>query len=87
VPSITNSHIHIDYGNQFRVASYAIDTGERLAGNLDRKYDKQVKAWITSYRDPLFEAWTTMQAGHKPEDTILAELKSSTFRKPMVVSG
>jgi hypothetical protein len=37
-------HIHIDYGKEHHVASYAIDNGKRLAGNLDNKYDKQVRA-------------------------------------------
>jgi hypothetical protein len=32
-------HLHVDYGGNFRKASYAIDNGERLAGGLDRKHD------------------------------------------------
>ena len=31
-------HIHIDYGKEPHIASYALDTGERLAGDLDRRY-------------------------------------------------
>src|ERR1700687_1286875 len=39
-------HIHVDYRNEYHTASYAIDNGERIAGELDTKYDKQVRAWI-----------------------------------------
>jgi Domain of unknown function (DUF4160) len=34
-------HIHIDYGKTPHQASYAIRTGQRLAGNLNRKYEKK----------------------------------------------
>ena len=35
-------HLHIDYGNERHSASYAIDSGERLAGQLANKYDRKV---------------------------------------------
>lgn len=56
-------HVHIDYGKQYHVASYAIDTGERIVGNLHRSYDSQVYGWIGKHRSKLFEAWELMQAG------------------------
>ncbi len=39
----SRAHFHIDYGRVNHVASYAVDTGERLDGNLDKKYDRAVK--------------------------------------------
>jgi Domain of unknown function (DUF4160) len=35
-------HIHIDYGKQHHVASYAIDSGLRIAGSLSPKYDSDL---------------------------------------------
>ena len=56
-------HVHVDYGKQYHVASYAIDNGERLAGTLDSKYDRAVIMWIERYRAKLMEAWNLTQAG------------------------
>jgi hypothetical protein len=39
-------HVHIDYGEEYHTASYAIDNGERIAGELHGKYDQEVSAWI-----------------------------------------
>src|SRR5438874_228806 len=47
------AHVHIDYGKQYHAASYAIDTGKRIAGKLDRKYDRTVQEWIADYRPKL----------------------------------
>lgn len=39
-------HIHIDYGREHHVASFSIETGERIIqGTLDRKYDSEIKGW------------------------------------------
>jgi hypothetical protein len=66
-------HIHIDYKEEYHSASYAIDTGERLAGNLETQYDRSVRGWIAECRPKLIELWYVMQAGRRPE-TILCEL-------------
>jgi hypothetical protein len=66
-------HIHIDYKEEYHSASYAIDTGERLAGNLETQYDRSVREWIAECRPKLIELWYVMQAGQRPE-TILCEL-------------
>ncbi|MCL5779201.1 DUF4160 domain-containing protein [Limibaculum sp. FT325] len=68
-------HVHIDYGKQLHFASYAIDTGERLAGNLKTAYDKTVREWINKNRQKLVVAWEAIQGGTIPENT-LAELKA-----------
>jgi len=56
-------HLHLDYGRQHRTATYAIDTGERLAGELDSKYDGRVANWIDDCRMLLLRAWDQVQAG------------------------
>jgi hypothetical protein len=69
-------HLHVDYGRNFHAASYAIDTGERLAGGLDGKYDKQTRQWIERNRKKLLKAWKQIQSGHN-SDRIVAELKAA----------
>jgi hypothetical protein len=48
-------HIHIDYKEEYHSASYAIDTGERLAGRLGTQYDQLVRRWISGCRPKLLE--------------------------------
>jgi hypothetical protein len=56
-------HLHVDYGRNRHKASYAIDNGDRLAGGLDRKYDKVVRAWIERNRKLLTSAWKAITGG------------------------
>lgn len=56
-------HIHIDYGNIRHIASYSIQDGERLIGNLDNKYDKKIKEWITKNQKDLIQIWYEIQRG------------------------
>jgi Domain of unknown function (DUF4160) len=69
-------HVHIDYGKEYHAASYAIDTGERLAGELDGKYDGTVREFIGNCRPGLTEAWRKIQAGENA-DAIVHELRNS----------
>lgn len=66
-------HVHIDYGNNNHVASYAIETGARLDGNLSRKYDKVVIDWLKDNREKVLKAWNELQASN-PIDNIVTEL-------------
>jgi hypothetical protein len=68
-------HIHIDYGKEYHTASYAIDNGERIAGELDGKYDQGVGAWIVSSRPQLLRAWKLTQAGQNA-DVVICELRA-----------
>ncbi len=54
-------HIHIDYGHENHTASYAIESGERLDGNLPKKYDSDVKNWISGNQEKLVEIWHSVQ--------------------------
>ena len=55
-------HLHVDYCGAAHAASYSLD-GSRLAGSLDRKYDRVVLSWIASNRDNLFNIWKSLQSG------------------------
>ena len=60
-------HIHINYGKEKHKASYRINDGVRLAGDLDNKYDKTVKDWIAKNLTTLQGIWTAMKAGDQKE--------------------
>jgi hypothetical protein len=67
-------HIHVDYGKNHHAASFAIDNGERLAGGLNRKYDRPAREWIERNKTKLLEAWKlVMESGNT--DKIAAELR------------
>lgn len=55
------AHVHISYGKLWRAASYAVDTGERLAGELEHKYDRVVRDWIAGRRQKLLELWVELK--------------------------
>lgn len=67
-------HVHIDYGKEYHSATYAIDTGVRLACELDLKYDRMIKEWIENNRESLIKAWDETQSGKYPE-RIISELR------------
>lgn len=66
-------HIHIDYGKQQHVASYSIETGQRIEGDLSKKYDSDVSNWLDRNREKVLQIWNTLQAGAQHEP-LLAEL-------------
>ena len=67
-------HVHVDYGKEYHTAAYAIDTGERLAGVLDGRYDREVCDWIAECRPKLMELWQAMHAGERP-DALIFQLR------------
>jgi hypothetical protein len=69
-------HVHVDYSTDFHAASYAIDNGDRLAGELKRQYEKAVQRWIGRNRPPLFVLWHSLQDG-KLHKEILVKLRGS----------
>ena len=70
-------HLHIDYGKQIHAASYAIHDGSRLAGNLSKKYDREVTSWINANRKDLKRLWHETQNGRDVE-VILAKIRVNT---------
>lgn len=71
------AHIHIDYGRVLHAASYAIDTGELLAGKRT-EHDRSIRAWIGKHRAELLEVWTGMRGAGVAECTV-ANLKGSAL--------
>jgi hypothetical protein len=69
-------HVHVDYGKEYHTASYAIDNGERIAGELERKYDGEVCIWIAKCRPQLLRAWKLTQAGQNA-DVVICELRAA----------
>ncbi len=56
-------HLHARY--QEHKASYSIvDPVERLAGELPRKQERLVFAWIEIHKAELLENWNLLAAGH-----------------------
>ena len=66
-------HIHIDYGKQTHVASYAIKSGDRIEGDLPKKYDSDVSSWLGRNRDKILKIWNALQAS-TPYEPLIAEL-------------
>lgn len=56
-------HIHINYGKEKHTASYRINDGVRVAGNLNNKYNKKVQEWIAKNQTELQEIWIAMKEG------------------------
>lgn len=49
-------HFHIEYKREFS-ASYAVDSLERLAGTMPRKYEELVLEWASEHKRDLFLTW------------------------------
>ena len=60
-------HVHIKYKKDGHKASYAIDDGSRLAGELPRYYDHVIKDWIVENQKQLKALWTGVQQGKRVE--------------------
>jgi len=56
-------HFHVDYGPHSHSASFAVDTGQRIEGNLPSKYDKAIASWAEKNKTDLLSTWNDLQAG------------------------
>ncbi len=63
-------HFHIEYKQQFN-ASYAIDTLEKLAGNMPDRYEKRVLEWAVDKKTALISIWNNLQEGKEITEFIL----------------
>ena len=59
-------HVHVNGHG----ASFAIDTGELLIGQCDRKTREIVQAWIRRYKDDLLELWRIAKEGRRYEPAV-----------------
>ncbi len=57
-------HFHVYY--QEYKATFGIENGDVLTGDLPRKQMKMVEAWIEIHKDELFADWELCQNGEKP---------------------
>lgn len=58
------AHIHADY--QGAQAVFAIESGDRLAGELPRGKERLVQAWIELHREELRADWELAVQGETP---------------------
>jgi hypothetical protein len=64
-------HFHIEYKRQYS-ASYAVDTLERLAGDMPRKYEEPLLEWAAKYRLSLAATWERLSAGEDVREMVIA---------------
>lgn len=64
-------HLHITFGKQNHAASYGINNGQRLAGDLPNRYDKQVTNWINNNKTALTQIWDEIQSGNQTKYEVL----------------
>ena len=57
-------HFHAYY--QGDVGVYAIDTIELIAGQLPRRQQRLIEAWIELHHEELLTDWERLQAGQAP---------------------
>ena len=57
-------HIHAEY--QGMVAVYSIPNGELLAGDIDKRKEKLILAWIEIHREDLMADWDLAVNGKTP---------------------
>ncbi len=57
-------HFHAYY--QGDVGVYAIDTIELIAGQLPRRQQRLIEAWIELHHEELLTDWERLQAGRAP---------------------
>lgn len=58
-------HLHISYGVYKHAASYSLNDGEPIVGEIPSKYDKKVKQWIMTNQDVLMEIWDELKKGNQ----------------------
>jgi hypothetical protein len=63
-------HFHIEYKREYS-ASYAIDTLERLAGQMPPKYEEKLLVWAGHNQNLLLEIWDSLKKGNDITDLLL----------------
>jgi hypothetical protein len=56
------AHFHIEYKREYS-ASYSVDTLERLAGEMPRRYEDPVLEWASGHQQFLNAAWERLNNG------------------------
>jgi hypothetical protein len=63
-------HFHIEYKQQYS-ASYAVDTLERMAGDMPKKYEEPILEWAAKYRLSLAATWESLNAGDDVREMVI----------------
>ena len=63
-------HFHIEYKQQYS-ASYAVDTLERMAGDMPKKYEAPILEWAAKYRLSLTATWERLNAGDDVREMVI----------------
>ncbi len=63
-------HFHIEYKKEHS-ASYAVDTLEKLAGNMPRKYERPILDWAATRQQWLNDIWESLCAGEDVREMIM----------------
>lgn len=63
-------HFHIEYKQQYS-ASYAVDTLERIAGDMPKKYEDSILEWAANHRLSLAATWESLNAGRDVREMII----------------
>jgi hypothetical protein len=71
-------HVHIKYKKDGHAASYAINNGARLAGELPTFYDRIVQSWIIQHQRDLQALWDSTQRG-KLDGAILLKFQTTVY--------
>lgn len=71
-------HVHIKYKKDGHAASYAIDDGSRLAGELPTYYDRMVQKWVITNQPELQALWDSTQKGN-PDGAILLTFQTTVY--------
>lgn len=71
-PNHDRPHFHIEYKRQY-AASYAIDTLEKLAGNMPAKYEKPLLEWASERKRSLNATWRKLKAGEIVTELVLEQ--------------
>lgn len=65
----TRPHFHIEYKKQYS-ASYAIETLEKLSGNIPAKYEKPIMEWALRHKNFLLLTWNKLQTGELVQNLV-----------------
>ncbi len=65
-------HFHIKVKKEYS-ASYSIDTLEKLAGFMPKKYQEPIIEWANKYKSSLCLTWDKLKAGIDIKDFVIEE--------------
>jgi len=66
------AHFHIEFKGEYS-ASYAVDTLEKLAGEMPRKYEEPILEWASDNKESLKMTWDKLSSGEDVRELIRIE--------------